>query len=854
MCRASKKRGEAERAALFYVGQKFHTHCRKNYANALVIKKDLRQKNKKGIGRQVEWSSPIKLRSKIGKPFSNQTDCILCGEAILNYEITYAVSTVSCEQTLRDVCTERNDKWARDVRRRMEAVNDLIAVKAQYHQQCSSNFRTQRAIPRKRKTLTEAEVPTKKLFADERFDAFLAVAEYLKSNDDEHTSVNDLKSKMQEILLQKGSKMEAYSEKYLKEKLLQYFKNEIIITNMKGKKNVVTFRTSAERILYQFAKKETESEEEKKRNIIETAAKLILADLKMVDTNKQQYPSSGVIENIETNLKYVPLSLRVFLTNIFGKKNNSDIKVAAIGQAITQAARPKVLLAPMQFGLGVELHHLFASRYLIDHLNRLGFSCSYDAVKTFEQNAAREQGTEIDGISEGSCVQFIADNVDHNLCTLDGMGTFHGMGIIAAVTPATPLRKIVHRDNTITANHVKDAARIQIKLWSSSVSPTRMVYTALPDFSTVTTHHNDLLDMVHSLSWPLRSPRPGWSGTMQSINSGNHPGKAQVTFLPMIDLNPADMSCIYTTLHFISDLADHHHITPILTFDQPLWWKAKLIIDSEPQDSPLHSIVFRLGGFHTEMSFLGCIGNLMSGSGLDQIIETIYATNTVSHILTGKAVTRAVRAHFMVYDVLFFMLASRALDIPLDEDTCCDSFSAQDSEDWQVALTIFDQLLQGTISPDQLATFTELTTLRNMLIHTKHELYSNPTAQLWLQYMDMVEILRRFLRAERTGNWLQHMQAVKDMLPYLAASGHNLYTKSLSLYLQDMCQLESTHPSVYNDFMNAICRTSIKNVTKYIFYIFCFIRGTHIGKHDRPPIASGYRPCPVQTSFFSDQL
>ena len=31
--------------------------------------------------------------------------------------------------------------------------------------------------------------------------------------------------------------------------------------------------------------------------------------------------------------------------------------------------------------------------------------------------------------------QWSADNVDHNIGTLDGKNTFHGMGMIAAVTP-----------------------------------------------------------------------------------------------------------------------------------------------------------------------------------------------------------------------------------------------------------------------------------------------------------------------------------------------------------------------------------------------------------------------------------
>ena len=50
----------------------------------------------------------------------------------------------------------------------------------------------------------------------------------------------------------------------------------------------------------------------------------------------------------------------------------------------------------------------------------------------FEQNTAvSSKGT--------SFVQFVADSVDHNIRTLDGLDTFHGMGIIDALTPRTNL-------------------------------------------------------------------------------------------------------------------------------------------------------------------------------------------------------------------------------------------------------------------------------------------------------------------------------------------------------------------------------------------------------------------------------
>ena len=43
------------------------------------------------------------------------------------------------------------------------------------------------------------------------------------------------------------------------------------------------------------------------------------------------------------------------------------------------------------------------------------------------------------------------------------------------------------------------------------------------------------------------------------------------------------------------------------------------------------------------MSFLGSIDHLMAGSGLQELLETVYAGNGVKHMLSGKAVSRAIR-------------------------------------------------------------------------------------------------------------------------------------------------------------------------------------------------------------------
>lgn len=134
--------------------------------------------------------------------------------------------------------------------------------------------------------------------------------------------------------------------------------------------------------------------------------------------------------------------------------------MASIGQAIVQAARPRVVIAPIQIGLAIQLHHSFASHFLIDTLHHHGFCLSYQEVKTFNQKAALNQGTDIPSYN-GEFVQHAADNVDHNIRTLDGDDAFHGMGMVAVVTPGSKRSRTVPRSR-VTPEEISAAGRVAI--------------------------------------------------------------------------------------------------------------------------------------------------------------------------------------------------------------------------------------------------------------------------------------------------------------------------------------------------------------------------------------------------------
>ena len=69
----------------------------------------------------------------------------------------------------------------------------------------------------------------------------------------------------------------------------------------------------------------------------------------------------------------------------------------------------------------------------------MGFSISYSEVTRYKQSVVLS--TDVEDIQPegfpGCFSQWVADNIDHNVATLDGHGSFHGMGIIAVATPTT---------------------------------------------------------------------------------------------------------------------------------------------------------------------------------------------------------------------------------------------------------------------------------------------------------------------------------------------------------------------------------------------------------------------------------
>ena len=231
-------------------------------------------------------------------------------------------------------------------------------------------------------------------------------------------------------------------------------------------------------------------------------------------------------------------------------------------------------------------------------------------------------------------------------------------------------------------------------------------------------------------------PRPSWAGFVQAAmkTSGLY-AVSSVHALPFINLDPTKPSAIYSALMFAADeCKKNDKAWCIVTFDQPLYQKASEIVAASPTN--LGNVTVRLGGFHLLISFMGAVGNIMAGSGLEELWSKSYAPSSV-YMVSGHAYSQALRAHFLTQEALATILlrTSDALD-----DTVKTSLRQ-----------LYANLLSGSdleeaFSSEEVAKLFD--ELQRICDDTKS---SNRTSKLWIQYFELEQIMRLCSCTENRG-------------------------------------------------------------------------------------------------------
>ena len=252
---------------------------------------------------------------------------------------------------------------------------------------------------------------------------------------------------------------------------------------------------------------------------------------------------------------------------------------------------------------------------------------------------------------------------------------------------------------------------------------------------------------------------------MQAAMRDGYFETTHILALPFISLNPGNPSTICTALlHAVEGTKSQNQTHCVVTFDQPLYMKAVKIVGAVGEES--------------QLSFMGAIGTIMRGSGLEEVWATIYSEISVRHMLSGHSYYRALRAHFLTQAALTRILLD---DVNMNDEEC------------SVILEIFHSFLTHEVVVEDVLNNEILTDINTKLINIiNHKKEMSHTARLWLQYHEQVSLIKLFLRAECTGQWDLHLYCVREMLPHFHAAGHLHYAKAAQIYLQQMNELPNT--------------------------------------------------------------
>ncbi len=204
------------------------------------------------------------------------------------------------------------------------------------------------------------------------------------------------------------------------------------------------------------------------------AAKLIRAQIHERCCSKDSYPSASEVNDCKFLKEWIPHGLYLIVKNLVA----DELKQITICHTIVQASRPRSVISPILFGVGIQMDHLYRSKFLVNQLLHLGFSISYDEIIRYKQSVIRASDNSFDIQPYPShFTQWVGDNVYHNTRTLDGLQTFHGMGIIAASTPSLTVKGLTCLPNAILDQRVlrmkwtsvKDVVKYTVEFQLSSV-------------------------------------------------------------------------------------------------------------------------------------------------------------------------------------------------------------------------------------------------------------------------------------------------------------------------------------------------------------------------------------------------
>ena len=241
----------------------------------------------------------------------------------------------------------------------------------------------------------------------------------------------------------------------------------------------------------------------------------------------------------------------------------------------------------------------------------------------------------------------------------------------------------------------------------------------------------------------------------------------------MIPASSTEYSTIYTVMKQVQNMMEalqQRHC--VIMFDLAIYMKAKEVhwrLSEELKNTVIHMV-----GFHIALTFLAVIVKQFQDSSLeDLLVESgMYGGNTASVLLKGKSYNRGVRAHKLTMEAMLRLLWLSFTKWVLQKKESSPESLANVDENriisycrtcMEAVIGKSKEALQGQFQLlcSEMKVLLELLDTFRKEGRKKSKLFA-----FWDSYIEMVELLLTFIRAEREGNWSLHLAATKEMTPH----------------------------------------------------------------------------------------
>jgi len=742
----------------------YHSRCYRNYT---AVKRPASTSQSEPPSKKPE------TRRRSGLAPSNERGllkgtCIFC--PVVRKTVNRKVEPLS-DCLTKDGCDAIFEAAPRSSNTRIKALVaegvDLIAKEAQYHKSCRREYFKEAEGAEIKNT----EISSRQLHSQTFRTLSDLVQKEVIDNRRAMLSTSVLELYKTEYLEAGGvaDDIESYTVQALMKKIKDKFMDRISISNYDHRKGNFLHCSDMSNA---DARASLHDADDKHIHEIRTAALHLRAVIQAMP--KWSTPTPTSVETLKACSSDLPEEILLFFrTLLCGLREPSGIdnreavdrKVNAMSSDAVYNASNGSVRPWKHTVIGLGLGTLTGSKLILRILNRLGYSLSYDEVKSLEtefafsveaNNQDAPDGVEMNP-NLGTGLAW--DNYDVNMETLDGKDTLHAtvgicyQNMTRSAKDGPPIsgscsrkRRQFDGDERDIAPYYKQIKKAKFDLSGPACSGDQEA-PALRQ-----------IDFYWLLLSEVEKPIPLFQGFYSQFMQDNLPLQ-KVWYMDPLSAPPTRNDVVRETMTRTMRVAmETGQEYGIVTYDLAVALKAYSI---QALDAPhFDKLLIMLGNFHLELAFYGAIGTFINESGIEHLLTEsgILAEGSLMGFIRGKLYNRCARVHEILAQVMerklyesFLSSLSRESQKSISELLADVPNSFHDKEQFLQSQPLFKEHL------DQYEEY-----FKRVM---EGEL--GPTAQYWCMYIYMINRVHRdLLRAVLTNDvddYIKILPAIIDI-------------------------------------------------------------------------------------------